>query len=141
LVVAIELSDNDVLLFAADAQVGNWESWQRLEWTVDGHKVTGPDLLRRTVFYKVGHHGSHNATLRENGLELMQRLSTVMIPVDHAMAMKKRWGKMPLPELVDALTKRTSANSGFVLRTDDPAMPGGAAGRVESKELYYELTL
>ena len=51
------------LLFAADAQVGNWESWQTLEWKLDdGTRVTGPDLLKRTVFYKVGHHGSGNAT-------------------------------------------------------------------------------
>lgn len=33
--------------------------------------VTAHELLARTVFYKVGHHGSHNATLRALGLELM----------------------------------------------------------------------
>ena len=53
LVLAIELAGGDVLLFVADAQVGNWESWQALSWNVDGHSVTGPDLLKRTVFYKV----------------------------------------------------------------------------------------
>jgi uncharacterized protein YfiM (DUF2279 family) len=36
LVLAIELADGDVLLFAADAQVGNWLSWQDLTWSVDG---------------------------------------------------------------------------------------------------------
>src|SRR6266699_2202355 len=59
LVLAIELADGDVLLFAADAQVGNWLSWQDLKWTVGTSPVTGPDLLKRTIFYKVGHHGSH----------------------------------------------------------------------------------
>ena len=44
------------------------------KWRVDGKPVTGPDLLARTVYYKVGHHGSHNATLREQGLELMTKL-------------------------------------------------------------------
>jgi hypothetical protein len=70
LVLAIELSPGgEVLLFPADAQVGNWLSWQHVNWTVDGNKtISATDLLKRTVFYKVGHHGSHNATLREHGL-------------------------------------------------------------------------
>jgi hypothetical protein len=71
LVLAIELPDGDVLLFAADAQVGNWPSWQDLAWPVAGGTVTGPDLLRRTRLYKVGHHGSHNGTLKAQGLDLM----------------------------------------------------------------------
>ena len=39
LVLALELGDigkGDVLLFAADAQVGNWESWQTWQWPKDG---------------------------------------------------------------------------------------------------------
>jgi len=59
-------------------------------------QVTGPDLLGRTIFYKVGHHGSHNATLREQGLEQMKNLRTAVIPVDHDVALKMRWGAMPL---------------------------------------------
>jgi hypothetical protein len=64
LVLAIELVDSEkVLLFPADAQVGNWLSWETLRF--EGEKpVIGPDLLARTAFYKVGHHGSHNATLK-----------------------------------------------------------------------------
>jgi beta-lactamase superfamily II metal-dependent hydrolase len=56
LVLAFELGDHGpVLLFAADAQIGSWKSWLTLtEFNV-------ADLLRRTVYYKVGHHGSHNA--------------------------------------------------------------------------------
>lgn len=88
LVLAIELGNGDVLLFPADAEVGDWLSWQDLRWTVDGRTVTGPGLLERTIFYKVGHHGSHNATLREKGLELMTALQIAMIPVDHKMAVK-----------------------------------------------------
>lgn len=138
LALAIELPDKDVLLFAADAQVGNWLSWQDLAWTLpDGTKTTGPDLLARTVFYKVGHHGSHNATLREKGLEMMGNLRAAMIPVDHAVALKKRWGNMPLPELLDALDERTRR---FVLRSDKPAPRDGPYPLVE-RELYFELTL
>jgi hypothetical protein len=55
------------LLFAGDAQAGNWEYW-----LYDGDKPTktpsdklgkdGATLLGNLDFYKVGHHGSTNAT-------------------------------------------------------------------------------
>jgi hypothetical protein len=135
-VLAIELAGGDVLLFVADAQVGKWESWHDLTWTVDGKTVTGPDLLSRTIFYKVGHHGSHNATLKENGLELMTNLRIAAIPVNHQMAVKKRWGNMPLPELVTALVAKTG---GKVLRIDqDLAAP--VQGVVET-DLYFDIAL
>jgi len=153
LVLAIELTDTkEVLLFPGDAQAGNWLSWQALRWEDDG--VTGPDLLARTVFYKVGHHGSHNATLRAQGLELMKSEALMaMIPVDHDMAVKKRWSQMPLPDLVDRLREKTH---GRMLRVDDkvetaadlaklkPASAGEAewrafTDRVTVSELYYEL--
>jgi hypothetical protein len=138
LVLAIELAPGgDVLLFAADAQVGNWLSWQDLKWTIEGREVTGPDLLKRTIFYKVGHHGSHNATLKKLGLEEMEKLRVAMIPVDHDMAVKKRWGKMPLEELVAALAKQAK---GAVLRVDQP-MPGDLHGeKVVEDPLFYEVT-
>jgi hypothetical protein len=138
LVLAIELEPGgDVLLFAADAQVGNWLSWQDLTWTVDGRVVTGLDLLGRTIFYKVGHHGSHNATLRQKGLELMKKLRVAMIPVNHEMAVKKHWGKMPLDELVTALAAQAK---GVVLRVDQPK-PQDTHGEVVVEDpLFHEVT-
>jgi hypothetical protein len=114
LVLAFELaSEGDVLLFPGDAQVGNWLSWEALEWHVceDGGEtrtVRSDDLLARTVLYKVGHHGSHNATLREKGLELMSggRLTT-MIPVNRETAEKMAW-LMPFPPLLRRLIERTN---------------------------------
>ncbi len=137
LVLAIELANGDVLLFAADAQVGNWISWQDVSWTVGSRNVTGPDLLRRTIVYKVGHHGSYNATLREKGLEMMDSLQTALVPVDHDMAVKKNWGKIPLPSLLDALTAKTN---GAVVRADQPGPTVLAPQLVEDK-LYFELTV
>jgi beta-lactamase superfamily II metal-dependent hydrolase len=136
LVLAIELEDGNVLLFAADAQVGNWLSWQDLKWQEGTRQVTGPELLAKTVFYKVGHHGSHNATLRQFGLELMTNLSAAVIPVDEKMAKKKRWGHMPLKALVEALSEKTN---GFVLRSDAPA-PKAAKNTTENP-LYFEVTI
>jgi hypothetical protein len=123
-----------VLLFVADAQVGNRLSWQDLSWTFDGHEVSGPDLLARTIFYKVGHHGTHNATLRDKGLETMKQLAIAAIPVDHEMAVKKRWGK-PLPELVEALRREAKC----VLRSDEaPTQP---ADNADVKDLYFDISL
>lgn len=124
LVLAIEIvATQDVLLFAADAQVGNWLSWQKVVFD-GGIKVTTKDLLARTKFYKVGHHGSHNATLKSNGLELMTKAGlTAFIPVDHAMAVKKRWGKMPLDAIVTELGLKAK-DGGSVVRIDTPLAPG-----------------
>ena len=113
LVLAIELQQSKkVLLFVADAQVGNWLSWEDVEFKVkEGEAtrtVTGPDLLARTVFYKVGHHGSHNATLREKGLERMASSGDLvaMIPVDHDVVAQKGW-EMPFDKTLDRLKEKT----------------------------------
>ncbi|MEQ9411265.1 MAG: hypothetical protein RIK87_26360 [Fuerstiella sp.] len=86
LVLAIELTDSGkVLLFPGDAQVGSWLSWHDHEWEVrEGcgvRKRSAADLLNNTVLYKVSHHGSHNATIRDKGLEMMTHAELVaMIP-------------------------------------------------------------
>ena len=127
LVLAFELTDTKrVLLFAADAQVGNWLSWQDTRWTVDGGTVTGPDLLARTVYYKVGHHGSHNATLKEKGIELMNSKDlSAFIPTNQKDAKKIGWGQMPFGSILGALDERCA---GRVIRADDPWVAGAAPG-------------
>jgi hypothetical protein len=124
LVLAIELPNTKrVLLFPGDAQVGNWESWHKGGWSErnglsKGEKITAKDLLARTVLYKVGHHGSHNATLREKGLKLMTSDELIaMIPVDEKWAKKREpnpW-KMPFGPLYDDLKLRTR---GRIYRAD-----------------------
>jgi beta-lactamase superfamily II metal-dependent hydrolase len=138
LVLAIELSGGDVLLFVGDAQVGNWLSWQQLKWPQDTPTVTGPNLLARTIFYKVGHHGSHNATLRAQGLEQMSNLHTAVIPVDHDVAVKMRWGAMPLETLVTALKEKTN---GRALQTDKKMTPPQPLDGVTVTDLYYEVAV
>lgn len=140
LVLAIDLGDAGVLLFAADAQVGNWMSWGDCKWQVDGKQVTGPDLLARTTFYKVGHHGSHNATLKANGLELMKALDVAVIPVDHDMAVKKNWGNIPLNTLVTALGGATG-DRGYVLRTDAEPSDAAIQRGARSTKLYFEVDI
>lgn len=121
-VLAFEFEDSgEVFLFPADAQVGNWLSWQDLRWHLklpagSVEVVTGPELLARTVFYKVGHHGSHNATLRDQGLEQMTSEDLVaFIPVFKEHAVKNRWMNMPFPPLVERLMEKTG---GRLLQSD-----------------------
>jgi hypothetical protein len=123
LVLAFEFTDTgEVMLFPADAQVGNWMSWQDLRWTVKTatgtQEITAPDLIARTVFYKVGHHGSHNATLRTLGLEQMTSEDLVaFIPVSKEEAKKNRWMGMPFNPLVKRLGEKTY---GRLLVADEP---------------------
>jgi hypothetical protein len=118
LVLAFEFLDTKrVVLFVGDAQVGNWLSWQKASWTVGDKVVTGPDLLARTVFYKVGHHGSHNATLKQHGLELMNSTDlSAFIPTNAVDAQKVKWGAMPFEAILTDLKKRTNDR---VIRADD----------------------
>jgi hypothetical protein len=55
------------LLFVGDAQAGNWEHWlyttDKPDKAPSGHISTdGTSILQSLDFYKVGHHGSTNAT-------------------------------------------------------------------------------
>jgi hypothetical protein len=128
LALAIErISDGKVLIFPADAQQGNWLSWHgpELKWIVKRpaggiRSVTAADLLARAVFYKVGHHGSHNATARGKGLELMgtQEGLTAFVPVDRDVALKRNpkhsW-QMPARALYKRLLELCQ---GRVVRSD-----------------------
>lgn len=143
LVVAFELSPGGkVLLFPADAQIGNWISWKDTRWTVreaDGstRAVSGPDLLQRTVFYKVGHHGSHNATMRAEGLELMTSDELIaFLPVFEDEARKNRWFGMPFEPLVTRLGNLTT---GRVVYSDETKPKPDISGLSEGANgLYYE---
>ena len=135
-----------MLLFPADAQQGNWLSWHDPDrkWTVpaaDGttQQIRAADLLARAVFYKVGHHASHNATAKGKGLEMMTQSNELVafIPVDRAVALgrhpKKSW-RMPARALYRALLEHCQ---GRVVRSDLgwAADAAGAANPVVEEEL------
>jgi len=137
LVLAIEVA-GEVLLFPADAQLGSWLTWPEVRFEVreNGRKrtVRGEQLLRRTTFYKVGHHGSHNATSKP-GLEMMgERGLTAFIPLDEGVARRREW-PMPARSLHRRLLEKTR---GRVIKSDKDAtqMPG-----IRVERLYVEVTL
>ncbi len=140
LALAFELDPSGrVLLFPGDAQVGNWMSWSGRKWRLkdgaDTRTVTTADLLARTVLYKVGHHGSHNATLRERGLELMtSRELTAMLPVDRTTAQKMDWN-MPFPTLFRRLHEKTAGRILDLEKGLPPTPPVGTSDREWAKFL------
>lgn len=111
LVLALEIVETGrVLLFAADAQVGNWMSWSDVKFGASGERPakTGDDLIARTVFYKVGHHGSRNAT-RAAQLERMDASNLVAFsPTDESLAGRVGWKDFPAPKTSQRIHELTS---------------------------------
>jgi hypothetical protein len=137
LVLAIELVDSGkVLLFAADAQTGNWDSWKDVPWQRAGVKTD--DLLARTVFYKVGHHASHNATLVK-AFEKMNRPDLVaLIPVhkkDPNITKLNGW-KMPAKNLFKRLKEKTENR---VLQMDNDNPPECDPAKEPAKSAWKRL--
>lgn len=160
LVVAFELPNSKkILFFVGDAQRGNWLSWKDVTFTDGGKQVTARDLLARTVLYKVGHHGSHNATLAGKATDDYPNLAwmahgphaaefTAMITAVNEWALTKNdppWVH-PLPSIKQALLRKAQ---GRVLQTDEnqPQKPNGVSAgewkrftdRAVFKDVYFDL--
>ena len=129
LVLAFELPfSKKVLFFAGDAQRGNWISWDDQTWGASPQTISAKDILSRAVLYKVGHHGSHNATLAGKVTDEHASLSwmgqgkfsgefTAMITAVNKWAMTKNsppW-RHPLPSIRKALEEKTA---GRIFQTD-----------------------
>jgi hypothetical protein len=162
LVLAFELEPGGkVLLFAADAQRGNWRSWTRKTWTDGGVQVSARDLLSRTVLYKVGHHGSHNATLNGTAEADYANLAwmgdgdysrefTAMITAVRKWAETQEGWDHPLKAIKDALLQK-AAGRVFQTDTDARAMtkPAQASpadwrrfrSRTVGDRLYFDYTI
>ena len=83
------------LLFPGDAQWGAWDLAMGDSWSAD--------LLARTTFYKIGHHGSHNATPRRFVESMMPKGCWSIASV----APYSRWTEIPKPDLLAALEKKS----------------------------------
>lgn len=99
------------LLFPGDAQWGTWNAamndpeWRR--------------LLQKTNFYKIGHHGSHNATPKEFVDDVLHENFSAMASVRPI----KKFKLIPKKELMEKLREKP----GKVVRSDkpDPVDPEG----------------
>ncbi|HEV8435525.1 MAG TPA: MBL fold metallo-hydrolase [Thermoanaerobaculia bacterium] len=114
------------LLFPGDAQWGTWNAVLRTpKWK---------NLLRRVRFYKIGHHGSHNATPIEFVEDAIDTSLNVI-----AMASTRAFGswKVPLPEL---LTQLASKNA-IIARSDRPTDAPAPAFTVADDVIEARLSL
>jgi hypothetical protein len=121
--------------------------------------VTVKDIFARTVLYKVGHHGSHNATLNGALSDLHPNLSwmaqgkharefTAMITAVRAWALTQDGWNHPLPSIKEALLQKCA---GRVLQTDTdfPTKPPETSDqewalftdRFKSDDLFFDYTV
>ncbi|MDQ3109605.1 MAG: hypothetical protein M3R17_06885 [Bacteroidota bacterium] len=123
LAIAIEFEESgNVILLPADAQSGNWSSWHEpavsAKLKAKGGKTTA-EILNSTVFYKVGHHGSHNGTASVHGLDYMKSKNLVAFMPLVQDAVPGQWGgsnNFPAKALYDVLIEKTK---GRLIRTDE----------------------
>jgi hypothetical protein len=97
--------------FPGDAE---WGTWRRA--------LDNPDfrqILAGTDFYKIGHHGSHNATPVEFVEQVLGSRFHAMASVTHVA----QWPKIPKRELVERLAQKSG---GKVARSDQPDRAGSA---------------
>jgi hypothetical protein len=134
--LAIELvATGKVLLFPADAQTGNWRSWAEVAWERPG--VTTAGLMARTVFYKAGHHASHNATLPALFEQVAGDGLVALIPVhkrDPNIARENGW-RMPARHLLERLIEKTQ---GRVLQMDGVDPPACDPEQAAVKQKWTE---
>jgi beta-lactamase superfamily II metal-dependent hydrolase len=95
------------LLFPGDAQWGTWKAaMDDPEWQ---------ELLSKTAFYKIRHHGSHNATPKSFVKKHLSKNFFGMVSTRNT----KKWGDIPRLPLLEALRKRSNR----VVRSDQSDVP------------------
>ncbi|HEX4962496.1 MAG TPA: MBL fold metallo-hydrolase [Thermoanaerobaculia bacterium] len=93
------------LLFPGDAQWGTWRvALADTEWR---------DLLARTSFFKIGHHGSHNATPKDLVEHVLPEGLAAMVSTRKV----SNWPDIPRAPLLEALSKKSTRG---LVRSDDP---------------------
>ncbi|HLM56155.1 MAG TPA: hypothetical protein VK422_08480 [Pyrinomonadaceae bacterium] len=111
------------MLFPGDAQWGTWSSaMQDEEWR---------GLLDRTTFYKVGHHGSHNATPKSFVNEILKKDFWAMACTGPSHS----WtNTIPQKDLLKALREKSKK----VVRSDKADVPDPGSNFVREGNKYVE---
>jgi beta-lactamase superfamily II metal-dependent hydrolase len=103
------------LFFPGDAQ---WGTWRRVLKT-----PATRELVARCHFYKVGHHGSHNASPKSFVRKVMSSGSTAAVSVADVTV----WPNIPQPDLVTAIRERATT----VVQSDQLAEAAAGPGSTE----------
>jgi beta-lactamase superfamily II metal-dependent hydrolase len=112
LMLVFEVGDA-VLLFPGDSQWGSWR--------INLEDPLRTALLERTTFYKIGHHGSHNATPVTFIEKIINTSGGPASEVWAAVSVTKHgsFTQIPKPELLTELTGRIG-EANRVVRSDQP---------------------
>ena len=113
------------LLFPGDAQWGTWNAAMQ-EWT---------RLMKKTTFYKVGHHGSHNATPETFVKEILGNKFAAMVCTGPSS--NKHFGDIPLVELLKQLRKKSKK----VVRSDIEDVPDPQTNCKRQDDLFVEMKI
>jgi beta-lactamase superfamily II metal-dependent hydrolase len=106
------------LFFPGDAQWGNWNSWKD-QWE---------STLGNISFYKVGHHGSVNATPHGALNHMPAEKFAAMASTDTVKVFNKGENPVPYPKLIEAMVRQTG---GHFVRSDELEKADGKIFRVD----------
>ncbi len=142
LALAIQFEDSErVLLFPADAEFGNWESWHNnLEWPV---KINGQIVnknaeyfLNKTVFYKVGHHLSQNGTAKGKGIDMMTSTDLAAMATLDFKKINDGWLNTMPNDLLGAELIRKTKGKLFFVGDRKTILPNIKTARVSIKKTH-----
>lgn len=125
------------LLFVGDAQWGNWSYWlygKAVSGSEPGIQPSAKEILGSIDFYKVGHHGSTNATPIPVVGALAEGCSSMCSTAAGAYGNPDKHTEVPRTALLDALEKKTGnrlVRSDWVPAGDAKADPDAVAATPE----------
>src|SRR5690349_11581407 len=107
------------LLFVGDAQAGNWEYWMyggspEKAPSIDNLTSEGKTILGHLDFYKVGHHGSTNATPVTAVDSMAGDFVSMCSTQEDTFGSRKNNSEVPRDPLLEALKKKSA-----IVRSDD----------------------
>lgn len=126
LVLVLEIG-NARLLLPGDAE---WGTWKRI---LASNKARS--LLRGTTFFKVGHHGSHNATSKTLVEKVLPREIPAMVSTQEGSGSYRN--NIPLKDLLTALEEHDISYARSDV--DDVALPDGFVAGAEAKWIDLEI--
>jgi len=113
-IVALMTFGGKNLLFPGDAQYGNWQSWMNSD--------DGAAILGNLHYYKIAHHGSHNATPKSALDKTPAKAFAAQISTQNTP-----WPTIPFKKMLDELDQKSSGyvRSDSIPLADVPKAPKG----------------
>ncbi|MEN4478737.1 hypothetical protein [Mycolicibacterium cosmeticum] len=126
LILVLEIGDARLLL-PGDAE---WGTWKRIL-----ANTKACSLLRGATFFKVGHHGSHNATSKTLVEKVLPREIPAMVSTQEGSGNYRN--NIPLEDLLKALGERDISYA----RSDkgDEVLPPGFVAEADAKWIDIEI--